>query len=133
MKIEVTFDGKKKVNANINGFVISTDQPVEGGGDGSAPSPFDLFLASLATCAGIYVKGFCDQRGIPAEGISLFQDMEYDQETQLIKKVNIEIQVPADFPEKYLDALIAVAGKCKVKKHMQHPPEFNVFTSVKNN
>lgn len=131
MKIEVFFEGKKKVNANINGFTLTTDQPVEAGGDGSAPTPFDLFLASLATCAGIYVKGFCDQRGLQTENIRLFQDMEYDNETQLIKKVNIEIRVTADFPEKYHEALVAVAGKCKVKKHMQHPPEFNVFTSVK--
>lgn len=131
MRIEVFFEGKKKVNANINGFTVTTDQPVEGGGEGSAPTPFDLFLASLATCAGIYVKGFCDQRGISSEGIRLFQDMEYDQETQMIKKVNMEIQVPANFPEKYKDALVSVAGKCKVKKHMQQPPEFNVFASVK--
>ncbi|MFH0865323.1 MAG: OsmC family protein [Bacteroidota bacterium] len=131
MKIEVFFEGKKKVIAHINGFTVSTDQPVLGGGDGSAPTPFDLFLASLATCAGIYVKGFCDQRGISSEGIRLFQDMEYDQATSMINKVNIEIQVPADFPEKYRDTLITVAGKCKVKKHMQQPPEFNVYTSVK--
>lgn len=130
MKIEVTFDGKKKVTAHMHGFDIPTDQPVDGGGDNSAPSPFDLFLASLATCAGIFVKGFCDQRGLPAENIRLFQDMDYDKESGLIKKVNIEIQVPPDFPEKYHEALIAVAGKCKVKKHMQNPPEFNVFTSV---
>jgi putative redox protein len=131
MKIEVTFEEKKKVKANVNGFIITTDQPVEAGGEGSAPSPFDLFLASLATCAGIYVKGFCDQRGLPTNEIRLFQDMEVDNETQLIGKVNIEIQVPSDFPEKYMDALVTVAGKCKVKKHMQQPPEFNVFTSVK--
>jgi putative redox protein len=131
MKIEVYFDGLKKVNAIIDGFTVKTDQPVLGGGEGSAPSPFDLFLASLATCAGIYVKGFCDQRGIPSDGIRLFQDMEYDPVTHMVNKVNIEISVPSDFPEKYREALITVAGKCKVKQHMQKPPEFNVFTSVK--
>ncbi|HNW98495.1 MAG TPA: OsmC family protein [Bacteroidales bacterium] len=131
MKIEVTFEGNKKVNANINGHIVKTDQPVTGGGEGTAPTPFELFLASLATCAGIYVKGFCDQRGISAENIHLFQDMEYDPATQMVKKINIDIQVPADFPEKYKEALINVASLCKVKKHIQQPPEFSVFTSVK--
>lgn len=131
MKIEVSFEGKKKVNASFNGFTVLTDQPEAGGGNGSAPAPFDLFLASLATCAGIYVKGFCDQRDIPANNIRLFQDMDYDPSTGLISKVHIEIQIPADFPEKYREALVAVAGKCKVKKQMQQTPEFNVFTSVK--
>lgn len=131
MKIEVTIDGKKKVNAHFDGFVVSTDQPVSIGGDGSAPTPFDLFLASLATCTGIYIKGFCDNRNIPAEGIKLFQTTEDDPETHMVSKVNMEIQVPADFPEKYRDALIAVAGKCKVKQHILKPPEFNIFSSVK--
>ena len=131
MKIEVTFEGKKKVNASFNGFTVSTDQPVEGGGDNSAPTPFELFLASLATCAGIFVKGFCDQRGLPTENIHLFQDMEYDKVSGLAKKINIEIQVPPDFPEKYHETLVTIAGKCKVKKHLENPPEFNVYTSVK--
>ena len=130
MKIEVYFEGNKGVNARINGHIIKTDQPVNAGGNNAAPTPFDLFLASLATCAGIYVKGFCDSRNLSAENIKIFQDMEYDPTTQLVNMVNIEIQVPRDFPEKYHEALVTVASKCKVKQHVQNPPQFKVFTTV---
>ncbi len=129
MKIEVTFEGNKKVNANFNGHIVKTDQPVAGGGDGSAPTPFELFLASIATCAGIYIKGFCDQRNLPSENIKIVQDIEVSPETRLVTKINIEIKVPADFPEKYIDALINVASLCKVKQHMMNPPVFNLFAT----
>lgn len=124
--MEIFFDGGKKVNARYNGNVIKTDQPLEGGGEGSAPAPFDLFLASIGTCAGIYVKGFCDQRGIPADNIKIIQTMEYNPETRLIGKINLEIKLPADFPEKYKDAVINVANLCAVKKHLKNPPVIEV-------
>jgi ribosomal protein S12 methylthiotransferase accessory factor len=130
MKIEVSFEGAKGVNAMVNGHLIKTDQPVTSGGTNSAPTPFELFLASLATCAGIYVKGFCDQRNLPTENIKIFQDMQYDPSTQLVSKVTIEIQVPSDFPEKYHDALIAVANKCKVKQHLHNPPVIETLKTV---
>ena len=64
MSIKVHFPGNKKVHAESNGFTIETDQPLKAGGDGTAPAPFELFLASLATCAGIYVKSFFDARSL---------------------------------------------------------------------
>ncbi|MFO7722362.1 MAG: OsmC family protein [Bacteroidales bacterium] len=118
--MEIFFDGNKKVNARINGFEIKTDQSPQGGGEGTAPEPFTLFLASLGTCAGIYVKSFCDQRGLPADEIRLHQSLEYDQAKRMIGKINLEIHVPADFPEKYHDALVTTASLCAVKKHL-HP------------
>jgi putative redox protein len=130
MKIEVFFEGKKGVNANVNGHIVKTDQPVEFGGDGSAPAPFDLFLASIATCSGIYIKSFCDNRNLPTDNIKIFMQDEYDEATKMITKINIEIQVPADFPENYIDVLAQVAGKCKVKKHLEHAPEITAFTTV---
>lgn len=130
MKIEVSFEGKKGVNANFGGFIVKTDQPVESGGEGSAPTPFELFLASIATCAGVYIKSFCDNRGLPTENIKIFQNAEYDETTQMATKLNIEIIVPESFPENYRDALINVAGKCKVKKHILNPPQFNTFVTV---
>jgi putative redox protein len=130
MKIEVFFEGKKGVNANIGGYIVKTDQPIDSGGNGSAPAPYDLFLASLATCAGIYIKSFCDNRGLPTENIKIFQEAEYDESTQIATKLNMEIVIPEDFPEKYREALIAVAGKCKVKKQVMNPPEFNTFITV---
>jgi ribosomal protein S12 methylthiotransferase accessory factor len=128
--MEIYFDGNKKVNANWNGTTIKTDQPVQGGGDGTAPAPFDLFLASIGTCAGIYVKGFCDQRGISTDHIKIIQKMNFNPATRLIDKLDLEIQLPADFPEKYKEAVINSANLCAVKRHMQQPPEFEVYTKT---
>ena len=130
MEMEIYFDGNKKVNTKLNGQIIKTDQPLQGGGEGSAPSPFDLFLASIGTCAGIYVKGFCDQRGLSSDGIKLIQRMNFNPETRLIDKIDLEIQVPKDFPEKYKEAVINSANLCTVKKHLQNPPRFEVYTKT---
>ena len=126
MNIEVTFGSGKKVNAFVNNFEIKTDQSPAGGGEGSAPEPFTLFLASIATCAGIYVKSFCDQRGIPSDKIKLIQNSSFNPEKRLIDRINIEIQLPSDFPEKYKEAVIKSANLCTVKKHLHDPPEIIV-------
>lgn len=128
--MEVTFDGGKVITAHLNGHKIVTDQPINGGGTNTAPSPFELFLASIGTCAGIYVKGFCDQRGIPADNIKIIQSMEYDRATGLPSDIKIDIQLPADFPEMYKEAVIKVADLCKVKKTIANPPRFSVTTSI---
>lgn len=130
MKMEVFFEDGKKVNARYNGIVIKTDQPLEAGGEGSAPAPFDLFLASIGTCAGIYVKSFCMQRGIPADDIRIIQSMDYDFEKGLIGKINLNIELPDTFPVKYKDAVINVANLCAVKKHLLNPPEIEVKASM---
>jgi ribosomal protein S12 methylthiotransferase accessory factor len=131
MDMRIVFPGNKKVNAEYKGFTIKTDQPPQGGGDGSAPAPFDLFLASLGTCAGIYVLGFCQERGIPTDGIELIQKLTYDPMKKMIGKIAIDIVVPPDFPEKYHSALVNAASLCAVKKHIQDPPEFNIETVVR--
>ena len=130
MQMKVYFPGGKKVNADYNGFTIETDQMVMAGGEGSAPQPFDLFLASIGTCAGIYVLGFCQQRGLSTEGIEIIQTIEPNPKTRLVGKINLEIRVPDSFPGKYHEALIRSAELCAVKKHMEDPPEFNVYTKV---
>jgi putative redox protein len=127
--MEITFDGGKVVTAHSHGHSIKTDQPLENGGGNTAPSPFDLFMASIGTCAGIYVKSFCDNRKILTDGIRLIQKADYDKETGLPTNIKIEIQVPAGFPEKYLQSLINVAELCKVKKTMMNPPAFQVVTT----
>jgi len=129
MDMKVYFPGGKKVYADFKGFTHKTDQPEYGGGDDSAPAPFELFLASMATCAGIFVLGFCQQRGIDTEGMEIIQSLEHDQTTRMIKKINLNIKLPESFPEKYNNAVIQSANLCAVKKHMETPPEFNVFTS----
>ena len=124
-EMEITFPGGKKVNASFGGHVIKTDQSPMAGGDGSAPEPFLLFLASMGTCAGIYVLGFCQSRGLPTEGIKLLQRMVPDSSGRL-GKVEIDIIVPDEFPEKYLDALVRSAEQCAVKKAIENPPKFAV-------
>ena len=126
--MNVSFPGGKMVNARYDGFEIATDQAVDSGGTGSAPEPFDYFLASLATCAGIYVLGFCQKRDIPHGGISLTQSWEREEKTKRLTNVRISIEVPADFPDKYRDALVRVANQCLVKKTLESPPEFLVET-----
>ncbi len=130
MELEVRLEGKKKVNAYYRGHVIKTDQPVKAGGENSAPAPFDIFLASIGTCAGIYVKSFCDKRDIPTEGIRIIQTAEYDDNTGLPVNISIEIRLPAGFPEKYRAAVINSADLCKVKKTLASPPEFRLSATI---
>ncbi|GAC1471438.1 MAG: OsmC family protein [Desulfuromonadaceae bacterium] len=127
MEIKITFPGGKKVNAEMSGIVIPTDQPLEEGGEGTAPSPFSYFLASLGTCAGIYVLSFCQQRRIATEGLSLTQQMEFGADEtgkKRLSRLTIDIMLPPGFPEKYRHAIIKTAELCTVKKVIMDPPEF---------
>jgi ribosomal protein S12 methylthiotransferase accessory factor len=129
--MEVTFDGGKVITAHLNGQIIRTDQPLENGGGNSAPAPFDLFLASIGTCAGIYVKSFCDRRQISTEGMKIIQTMEFDNEEKTPSLFKIDIQLPSGFPEKYKEAVINAAELCMVKKTINNQPEFQVITTQK--
>ena len=130
MEMVITFPGGSRVDASFDGFTVPTDQPPMGGGDGSAPSPFAVFLSSIGTCAGIYVLGFCKQRGLPTEGIQIIERVHRDPATGMVEKIDLEIQVPETFPDKYYESLIRSANLCAVKKHLEHPPSFNVYTKV---
>jgi ribosomal protein S12 methylthiotransferase accessory factor len=127
--MEITFDGGKVISAHTTGHIIKTDQPVQSGGQNIAPSPYELFLASIGTCAGVYVKSFCDNRNIPAENIKIIQSVEYDKESGLPVNIKLDIKLPANFPEKYKEAVISVAELCKVKKTIASPPVFEIITS----
>ena len=127
--MEITFDGGKVVTAHTKDHVIKTDQPVNSGGENSAPAPFELFLASIGTCAGIYVKSFCDNRKIPTDKIRIIQTAEYNKETGLPVNIKLDIKLPSDFPEEYKGAVIKVAELCKVKKSIASPPVFEVIAS----
>lgn len=131
-EIKVSFPGGKKVDAKIGDFVIKTDQPVYQGGEGSAPSPFDLFLASIATCAGYYVLVFCQSRDLSFENVSIVLKKERNPETKRIEKIYINIHLPADFPDKYKTAVIKSVNSCAVKIHMQNPPQFDVQAFITN-
>ena len=126
--MEIYFPGGKRVYADYNGFTVQTDQPVRGGGEGTAPAPFDLFLASIGTCAGIYALGFMQQRGIDPAGSKLTMRPRYNPEAGLIDHIDLELTTPPGFPEKYKDAIINAMDLCAVKKHLTHPPAFSVTT-----
>ena len=131
MDMVIDFPGGARVDAHFGPYTVMTDQPPQGGGEGSAPTPFALFQASLGTCAGIYVLGFCRQRGLPTEGIRLTQRTIPEPGTGMVGRIELDIEVPPGFPEKYHEALIRAASQCAVKKHLEQPPAFDVRTVVK--
>jgi ribosomal protein S12 methylthiotransferase accessory factor len=124
LRMEVTFPGQKRVDAHFNGFVVKTDQGPKYGGEGSQPEPFQYFLASLATCAGIYVLAFCQKREIPTAGLKVTQTANWDAEGKKLEEVKIDITLPPGFPEKYQEAVIRAAELCAVKKAIAEPPRF---------
>ena len=128
MEMAIYFPGGKRVFADYGGFTIKTDQPAQGGGDDSAPAPFDLFLASIGTCAGIYALGFMQQRGLDPEGSKITLRTHFDPAAGLISKIDLELQLPAGFPDKYRDAVINAMNLCTVKKHLHQPPAFEITT-----
>jgi putative redox protein len=130
MDIGVQFPGGKRVDAENKGYTVKTDQPVQSGGEGSAPSPFDLFLCSIGTCAGIYVLNFCQERNIPTEGSSLVLKTERDPDSRMIKKITIDINLPKDFPSKYSNAVKSAAELCPVKKHIMNAPAFDIKVNI---
>ncbi len=129
MDMEIFFPGNVRVDARYKGFTIETDQSVQGGGDGSAPAPFDLFLASIGTCAGYYVVSFLQKRGLPTEGAGVVMSHVRDPETRLVTNITIDIKLPAGFPEKYEDAIIRAADTCTVKRHLENPPDIETKVS----
>lgn len=126
MELKITFPGGLRVDAEYDGRVIATDQGVAAGGAGSAPEPYSLFLASIGTCAGIYVLSFCRNHDLPTEGVFLTQRMQYDPTARRMARIDLQIHVPPDFPEKYLKALERSAELCAVKRALANPPEIAV-------
>lgn len=128
MEMEINFAGNKQVNATYKGFTIKTDQPTSEGGDGSAPEPYDLFLASLGTCAGVYIAYFCESRNIPTENISMTLRFQRNEKNHLMEHIDIDIHLPSDFPDKYRKAVVRAAEMCTVKRTLTNPPVIQVNT-----
>ena len=124
--MEIRFPGGLEVEALVGGFSIRTDQSIADGGTGAAPSPFDLFLASIGTCAGIYALRFCQQRNLDTEGLSLELTAEKGEDARRVARVSIEIRLPLAFPARYRDAILRAVDQCKVKRHILEPPQFAV-------
>ena len=125
MEMIIDFPGGSRVDAHFDAFTVATDQPPAA----SAPSPFEVFLSSIGTCAGIYVLGFCQQRGLPTNGLRIVERIHSGADG-MVEKIDLEIQVPISFPEKYYDSLIRSAELCKVKKQLAKPPKFEITTKV---
>ncbi len=126
MDMRIRFPGGKRVAAEFDGLTVMTDQPKSAGGEGSAAAPFETFLASIGTCAGIFVLSFCQRRGIGTAGLEILQRVHWDEKAHHVSKIDLEILLPPGFPEKYREAVIAAAELCTVKKHLQAPPEIAV-------
>lgn len=126
--MEITFPGGVRVNAQHKGFEIATDQPEQNGGENSAPSPFDLFLVSLGTCAGFFALRFCQQRDLPTEGMRLSLAAEHNPETKRLDRIEITLNLPDGFPAKYRPAIIRATDQCAVKKALDDPPEIELIT-----
>jgi putative redox protein len=126
MEMIIDFPGNNRVDAHFGSFTVATDQPPAA----TAPSPFEVFLSSIGTCAGIYVLGFCNQRNLPTDGIRIVERIDHSRSTGMVETIGLEIQVPAGFPEKYRASLIHSAELCAVKKHLEKPPRFEITTSV---
>ncbi len=126
MEMIIDFPGGSRVDAHFGPFTVATDQPPVA----NAPSPFEVFLASIGTCAGIFVLGFCNQRGLPTQGIRIVERINHSRLTGMVETIALEIQVPPEFPEKYHASLIRSAQLCTVKKHLENPPEFDISTKV---
>jgi len=124
MEMLIDFPGGSRVDAHFGNFTVPTDQLPTA----SAPTPFEVFLSSIGTCAGIYVLGFCQQRGLPTNGIQIVQRIHPNPVSGMIDQIDLEILIPPGFPEKYRDSLIRSAELCKVKKHLEKPPQFNITT-----
>jgi len=124
--IEVRFPGGVAVDVMTGGFVVRTDQPIASGGGGTAPSPFDLFVASIAACAGFYALRFCRERGLSTLGLSVTLATEEDEAHHRIAGVRLAVTLPDGFPEKYRGAILRAVNQCSVKRHLEEPPVFDV-------
>lgn len=130
MDMVVNFPGGQKVDAIYKGFTIKSDQSERSGGEGTAPAPFDLFLASIGTCAGYYVLAFCQERGIPTDNINVVLKTERNREIGMIGRIIIDINLPEGFPDKYRKAVISAANLCAVKKHVLKAPAFDIQANI---
>jgi ribosomal protein S12 methylthiotransferase accessory factor len=131
MEIKVNFLDKLRLEAKFDDFTVIADQPIRYKGDGSAPGPFDYFLASSALCAAYFVKLYCNTRNIPTENIRLSQNNIVDPENRYQQIFKIQVELPADISDKDRQGILRSIDRCTVKKVVQAGPEF-VIEEVDN-
>ena len=128
MEIKVNFLDNLKLEAKFDDFTVIADQPIRYKGDGSAPGPFDYFLASSALCAAYFVKVYCLSRDIPTEGIRLSQNNIVSPENRYQQEFKIQVELPDSISDKDRQGILRSIDRCTVKKVIQTGPEFNVET-----
>ena len=131
MEIKVNFLDKLRLEARFDDFTVIADQPIRYKGDGSAPGPFDYFLASSALCAAYFVKLYCETRNIPTDGIRLSQNNIVDPENRYRQIFRIQVELPADISARDRQGILRSIDRCTVKKVVQTGPEF-VIEEVEN-
>ncbi|MFG6205827.1 OsmC domain/YcaO domain-containing protein [Pseudomonas retamae] len=131
MEIKVNFLDNLRLEAKFDDFTVIADQPIRYKGDGSAPGPFDYFLASSALCAAYFVKLYCDTRNIPTENIRLSQNNIVDPENRYNQIFKIQVELPADISDKDRQGILRSIDRCTVKKVVQTGPEF-IIEEVEN-
>ena len=131
MNMEIHFPGGKKIYTDYKGFTIKTDQGKKDGGEGTAPTPSDLFFASVGACMGFYALNFCEKRKIDPGQLKLSVELQSHEKTHMVEKIVFNIDLGPDFPQKYTSALIRAMMLCYVKKHFEQPPQFEFVTHQK--
>ncbi|MRJ41617.1 MULTISPECIES: OsmC domain/YcaO domain-containing protein [Idiomarina] len=126
MEIKVNFLDNLRLEAKFDDFTVVTDQPIRYKGDGSAPSPFDYFLASSAMCAAYFVKVYCLSRNIPTDNIRLSQNNIVDPENRYNQIFKIQVELPEDISDKDRQGILRSIDRCTVKKVVQTGPEFQI-------
>ena len=119
MEIEIKFDQSGRIVPYMNGGEITMNV-----------SPFLIFLATAGMCSAVFVQAFLNQRGISTDDVKIVQKMKYDYATNQVQEIDIHVDLPEGFPEKYNNAVKKVVDQCPVKQHLLNPPSFNVITNI---
>lgn len=119
LNIEIKFGESERIIPFMNGNEITMND-----------SPFVVFLATAGMCSAVFVKAFADQRGLNYRDIVVTQIMEYDQTTNHVNEILIDLKMPESFPTKYSSAIKKVVNQCPVKQHLLNPPSFEVATNL---
>lgn len=119
MEIQIKFDENGRIVPFMNGAEITMNE-----------SPFLIFLATAGMCSAVFVRSFMQQRGLPFEEVGITQKMNYNRMTNMVSDIDMVVDLPANFPEKYVGAIKNVIAQCPVKRHLAEPPTFNVIANL---
>jgi uncharacterized OsmC-like protein len=122
-QVSVTHDGGDRFSIGIRGHVVRVDQPESDGGTDSAPTPTDLFVASLASCVAFYARRYLLRHDLPQEGLRVSAEAEFGAKPSRVAAITVALTLPDGVPEDKRAALLAVASHCTVHNTLEHPPQ----------